>query len=294
MTIPVTVTAPGITVAITGNGQNNSITVTPGQPVALLATFTGIYIGTAINNSDNTVALTSQSASSPKTYTFNAASNPAAPGSYLFNAVVQTNSSGWANNYGKSFTVNVVASCPNGTGFAGSCTGCNSGYVLQGTAPTNSCVAACPHGTGPAGACTSCNSGYTLSGGNCTVTILCPANCPGTYPSCVANSGYSYNSGANTCTVLTPSIGTFSVSPTRVRKNTATAMTFSYTVTNPPASCTISGPSGFTPITINPVNGVAGTKQANATLSQTSIFTLTCGSVSVQSTVGLIPITQEI
>ncbi|MSR70589.1 hypothetical protein EXS62_00945 [Candidatus Kaiserbacteria bacterium] len=29
---------------------------------------------------------------------------------------------------------------------------------------------------------------------------VCPANCPGTYPSCNAQSGYTYNSGSNTCT----------------------------------------------------------------------------------------------
>ena len=38
-----------------------------------------------------------------------------------------------------------------------------------------------------------------------TATPSCPANCPGTYPSCAPNSGYSYNSSNNTCNaVITP------------------------------------------------------------------------------------------
>jgi hypothetical protein len=58
-----------------------------------------------------------------------------------------------------------VNPCPNGNGQAGSCTSCNSGYVLQGGV----CYLQCPNGTGAAGSCTSCNSGYVLQGGNCVL-----------------------------------------------------------------------------------------------------------------------------
>lgn len=55
--------------------------------------------------------------------------------------------------------------CPNGNGQAGSCTTCDSGYVLIGGV----CYVQCPNGSGAAGSCTACNSGYVLSGGNCVL-----------------------------------------------------------------------------------------------------------------------------
>jgi hypothetical protein len=242
MSFTVNVSAAPPTVSITGNGQSNpnSITVIPGQTVTLVATFTpsGSYIGSAIDNFDSTIALTSQDASSPKTYDFNTPGNPGVVGqSYLFNANVETSALGWANSFGKPFTVNVVAACPANCNAAGS------------TFP----------------------------------------------PTCVPNNGnYIYNSGPNTCTLNSPTIITFSSNPTRVRKSTATSVPFSWKVTNPPATCTISGPNGFTPLTISPVDGVTGSQAGTVNISQASFFTLTCGAVTKQIIVGLIPSVKEI
>lgn len=121
----------------------------------------------------------------------------------------------------------------------------------------------CPNGQGTAGSCTSCNNGYVLQGGSCVVSAPPPTI-------------------------------SFSANPSRVRKAVSTPVTFSWTVTNPPASCTISGPTGFTPLTINPANGVAGSQVATVTLSARSNFTLTCGAVSQQVTLNLVPNVQEI
>jgi len=138
-----------------------------------------------------------------------------------------------------------VQQCPNGSGANGSCTACNFGYILSG----GSCVLECPNGSGAAGSCTACNNGYALSGGSCL--LLC-ANGTGFEGSCTTcSNGYILSGGS----CLLPAIGSFSASPTRVRKNMATPVSFSWNVSNPTPSCTISGPSGFTPLTINPVNG---------------------------------------
>jgi hypothetical protein len=299
MTVPVTV-QPGPTITITGNASNPTTAVV-GLPITITATFAP-YAGdalakTAINdNLGNlwcgtgntcTTAMWTATPMGTKTYTF----TPSAVGTYTFTPSVQTTNFPAWNNYSKSLTITVVAQCPNGSGPSGSCTSCNSGFVLNGTAPSNSCVAQCPNGSGPAGACTACNVGYTINGGNCVAQCPNGSGPAGACTSC--NSPYVLSGGS--CVYAPPvSIGAFSANPVRVRKNITTSVTFSYTVLNPVSTCTISGPSGFTPISITPVNGVAGTQTANVTLSQTSAFTLTCGSVAVQTSIGLIPNVQEI
>jgi hypothetical protein len=81
---------------------------------------------------------------------------------------------------------------------------------------------------------------------------------------------------------------------TRVRKSTPTQVSFSWNITNPPATCTISGPAGFTALTITPVNGVTGSQTGTVNISQSSVFTLTCGTVTKKITIGLIPSVNEI
>jgi hypothetical protein len=71
-------------------------------------------------------------------------------------------------------------------------------------------------------------------------------------------------------------------------------MPFTWKVTNPPATCTISGPSGFTPLTISPVDGVTGSQTGTVNIAQASFFTLTCGTVTKQITIGLVPTVKEI
>ena len=111
-------------------------------------------------------------------------------------------------------------------------------------------------------------NGY-ISGGNC--------NC---------NSGYVL-SGLS-CRVSVPSISSFS-GPTRVRSgNTAT---LNYTVTNPPASCSVTGTNGFS-TNVSPTNGVQGFVTTNAITADTH-FTLTYSSVSSSINVGIVPTYQE-
>jgi hypothetical protein len=109
-------------------------------------------------------------------------------------------------------------------------------------------------------------NGY-ISGGNC-------------------NSGYVL-SGLS-CIVSVPSISSFS-GPTRVRNgNTAT---LSYTVSNPPASCSVTGTNGFS-TNVSPANGVQGFVTTNA-ITATTRFTLTCSGVSSSINVGIVPTYQE-
>ena len=103
---------------------------------------------------------------------------------------------------------------------------------------------------------------------------------------CLCNSGYVL-SGLS-CIVSVPSISNFS-GPTRVRSgNTAT---LSYMVTNPPASCSVTGTNGFS-TNVSPANGVQGFVTTNAITANTR-FTLTCSSISSSINVGIVPTYQE-
>ena len=290
MSFTVNVSAAPPTVSIIGNGTNPTPNAIVGQPVTIVGTFTpgtgDALTETAINDFANNLWCgsgctpnTSMWTASPlgsKSYTF----TPVSAGSYIFYPSVQTTSYPAWNNYSQSLTVTVANACQNGSGAAGSCTSCNAGYVLSG----GSCYAQCPNGSGVAGSCTSCNAGYVLSGGNCAPTCPNGNGAAGSCSSC--NAGYVLSGG--NCVVSAPvSIITFSVNPTRVRKNTPTSVPFTWKVNNPPATCTISGPSGFTPLTISPVDGVTGSQSGTVNIAQPSYFTLTCGAVTKQITIGL-------
>jgi hypothetical protein len=78
--------------------------------------------------------------------------------------------------------------------------------------------------------------------------------------------------------------------PSRVRRgNTAT---LTYTVSNPPASCTINGTDGFNAV-ISPQDGVQGSVTTNPIEGQTS-FRLWCNGVSQTVIVNVTPEYQEI
>jgi hypothetical protein len=92
----------------------------------------------------------------------------------------------------------------------------------------------------------------------------------------------------SSCGASLPILSGFS-GPLRVRSgNTAT---LSYTVVNPPATCSITA-NGAPMATISPVSGVPGTVDTNAITSNT-VFTLACAGVSRSVSVGITPVFQE-
>ncbi|HEV8666657.1 MAG TPA: hypothetical protein VN665_02295, partial [Candidatus Paceibacterota bacterium] len=103
-------------------------------------------------------------------------------------------------------------------------------------------------------------------------------------------SGYYWTGSA--CAVIAPppiSIGSF-FGPGRVRSGNTAVL--KYTVTNPPASCTITGTNGYNSGPISPVSGVQGSATTTAVTKNTT-FTLTCGTVSLSTNVGVTPSFQE-
>lgn len=118
-----------------------------------------------------------------------------------------------------------------------------------------------------------------------------PSGCTGPVPSpsglCIP-AGYTYNGSA--CVASPPTISGFA-GPTRVRKGTTATLT--YTVSNPPASCTITGNNGYS-TTTSPSNGVQSPPVTTNAITSNTTFTLTCGSVTSTATVGITPEFQEI
>ncbi len=119
--------------------------------------------------------------------------------------------------------------------------------------------------------------------------VALPGGCTGPTPSpaglCIP-SGYTYNGTA--CVSSTPTITSFVASPSRVRQGNTTTLT--YAITNPPASCTVTGTNGFN-YTLSPALA-SGSIPTNAITASTR-FTLTCSGVSVSATVGIVPQFQE-
>jgi len=164
------------TLTITGGGNNPAIGYV-GQPLTIAATFTAAagdaLQKTAINDSRSILwcgsgntcnnSMWEDQPLGTKSYTFVPPSN----GQYVFYPAVITNVYNHWNNYDTALVVNVGAACTNGSGLQGSCTSCNSGYVVYGTAPNNSCQLSCPNGQGIAGQCTVCDPGYQMLGGSC-------------------------------------------------------------------------------------------------------------------------------
>lgn len=186
------------TVTFTANGQSNpnSITVAPGQTVHLVATFSppGSYLLSAINDSGQN-ALTSQDASSPKTYDFNTPANPASPSfsPFTFTAAVQTSDVGWANSYGKTFTVTVA----NPVAPTASLTQtCGLGNCPQTTAGDN--FTAGWNFSDPAGTCTLYK---TVNGGGAQTYIY--RNADGT---CGGSSSNDRNPGVSNSCQANPSV----------------------------------------------------------------------------------------
>ncbi len=118
--------------------------------------------------------------------------------------------------------------------------------------------------------------------------VSAPTGCttPGSQPGACIPSGYTYNSGTNSCVASTVTLNTFTAVASKVRKNIPTNVTFSWTGTNLPASCTVTGTG------VN-VSG-ASPRVASVNISAPTIYTLTCGATTKTVTVGLLPTFQEI
>lgn len=134
ITVNVAALPPPPTATISaGLGNGIGVTIYNGQSATITGTYTAgsgdtlaLTALTGPNTTNN--SLVPQGAPfSPKSYVF----TPLSPGSYIFYPSLQSTSYPSWNNYGASVTVTVVNQCPYGQGPAGSCTSCNSGYILQ-------------------------------------------------------------------------------------------------------------------------------------------------------------------
>src|SRR3989344_3079559 len=115
-----------------------------------------------------------------------------------------------------------------------------------------------------------------------------PSGCqtPSPSPGVCIPASKTYDSSSGSCVLLPSVISAFSVTPTRVRKNTPTTVTFTWSGSNLPAEgCSISGTS---------ISGATSPRTASITVAQNTVYTLTCGTATKQATVGLIPSVREI
>jgi hypothetical protein len=280
---------------ITGNGTNPTQVIL-GEDVVVQATFTAggpadPLSRTAINDFQNNLwcgtgctpdtSMWTASPLSPKTYTF----SPSAVGDYVFYPSAETASLGW-NNYGQSLTVTVVASCPNGTGPAGACTSCNIGFTPQG----GNCVPiTCANGAINPPTCNNCGAGSELNGAGICVPITTCSDPNAEPPLCsTCKPGFSPQGGS--CQPNPPVIMSFTASPSRVKPGNST--TLSWQVTNPPASCTITGSNGFS-ATLSGGQLPAGS--LSTPVNVTTLFTLRCGSASpISRNVSILPLYEEL
>ena len=161
---------------------------------------------------------------------------------------------------------------------------CETGYVRQNGAcvlPTPQCPGA--HEVNPP-TC-SCDIGYTGPNGGPCVPITCSDPNTASPPTCACKAGYIGPNGGP-CVPTPPSISVFSASPSRVQKNTPTTVTFSWNGANLPAGgCSISGTT---------ITNAASPQTAVIAIPQATIYTLTCGTASRQTTITLVPVFIEI
>lgn len=137
------------------------------------------------------------------------------------------------------------------------------------------------------------NQGGSNSSNTANVTVN-PPTCPNgldyaTYgPSCTCPGTQTQQPPAGpTCSDNPPSLSTFTTNPARVRANTATSVTFSWSGANLPAGgCSVSGTS------VN-ISGAASPQTVTVTIAQPAIFTITCGATSKTLTIGVVPAFQE-
>lgn len=215
------------------------------------------------------------------TCTLSVALNPAATGSSIALNYTTTNSPTIGTIKDMDGTV-LTNSATNATGAIATTSPLSAGsytYTMNvsNVAGSGSCTAVL---TDQTDVCTDISGLQSSAPASPCVT---PVPSPG---QCVP-SGYTWNGSA--CVILTPTISSF-IGPAHVRKGDTATLT--YTVTNPPASCSVTGNNGFS-TTVSPTSGVQGSVTTGAITTNT-VFTLTCGSVSQTATVGLTPSVQEL
>lgn len=271
--------------AITGNGQQNSVSVAVGTPVTVRGTFAAApgdtLAATALNDYANNAlpGVPNNTPNSPKSYMF----TPAAPGSYVFYPAARTSAYPSWSNYGKSLTVN--ASCPAGQQQQGgacvtppqACTGahqlgtepnctCEAGYRMQNgqCVPVPTCGAN-QIGTPPN--CT-CEAGYRMQNGTC-VQQQCPGPNEVNWPACSCAAGYSRDSGTNRC-IQTPTLNITvnGLVSTRVRKGNPVTLAWSASGVQS-GSCSVRTNAGTTAGT-----GESGSRQV--IIGAQTVFRLTC------------------
>ena len=213
------------------------------------------------------------------TCTLSVAPNPAATNSSITLNYTTTNnpSSGTITDYNSNVIASGVTNTSGGVATTSPSSPGNYTYSMTVSSPagTGSCT------TNPALAaqldvCTD------IAGLQSSLPSGCTGPTPSPSGSCLP-ANYSYN--GTSCVASAPSVNSF-IGPTRVRKgNTAT---LSYNITNPPASCSITGTNGYASGAFSPVSDVTGQVTTSAITSNTQ-FSLTCGSVVASINVGITP-----
>ena len=218
-------------------------------------------------------------ASGPITFT-------SSPQNITYNMTV-TNSAGSGTCGGvPSGSVTIPAACPsNSTGnSAPSCTCTQRGYVYD--SGTNTCAAS--------DMCTD------IAGNQSTVPAGCLTPTPGPTGSCT-DATHVYNSSVNSCNTPPTFTSQLIAAPARVRKGSASTLSWDVTGLTVGTSCSISSfPGGV----VNTWNA-SGTEYKSlsggwptAAINQQTIFTLSCtnaaGTTISSATVSLVPTFQEI
>ena len=197
-----------------------------------------------------------------------------------------------------SFNTSELAGCPSGT-----CSATIVGGALKGWARA---CAGTVNGD--------CTGGSRSDGWDGWISLNTKAGDASTYGPAIPGglptgtlSGYVWGGGGNsssanwglgwidftgvTVNLITPPVVTITFNgPTRVRSGTPVTLT--YIVTNPPASCTVTGKTATTTnysATISPTNSVQGTVTPAPVIFANTLFTLTCGSSAQPITVGITP-----
>ncbi len=226
----------------------------------------------------------------PITVTTQAASTVVASGATLNGTITGTGGAnatvrGFAYGTSATLTTGVATTATNGSFDVGA----YSSNIVSLTPSTTYYFRA--YATNPNGTGLGTILSFTTQQDACTdisgIQDAQPPSCTGTAPNCVG-AGQTWNGSA--CVAAPAVISNFRANPVRVRNGQTS--TLYYTVTNPPASCTITGTNGFS-TSVTPVSGVQGTKVTNAITSSTT-FTLSCGSVIARVTVTVLPTYQEL